>query len=218
MVSELVDNTTLNASLAFLCEQYPQELKTKSDYFYAVPYYFATRFQDWEALERIEPKINDGLASINKTCAETLEGWKPLTKPYTRIMQSYAAAYKALGTSQDSAKAVEILGGFWKGVSDVLREPDNKGLRYGNNDAVELLRLANLVLFNKAQDSTGQKLALDEVKKASAQALEGPGKALADDLAALAEGNPKQVISAWEKAVEVQDLSLIHISEPTRPY
>ncbi|MGE8409610.1 MAG: hypothetical protein ACN6QH_21510 [Pseudomonas sp.] len=205
MVSELVDNTTLNASLAFLCEQYPQELKTKSDYFYAVPYYFATRFQDWEALERIEPKINEGLASINKTCAETLEGWKPLTKPYTRIMQSYAAAYKALGTSQDSAKAVEILGGFWKGVSDVLREPDNKGLRYGNNDAVELLRLANLVLFNKAQDSTGQKLALEEVKKASAQALEGPGKALADDLAALAEGNPKQVISAWEKAVEVQD-------------
>ena len=43
------------------------------------------------------------------------------------------------------------------------------------------------------------------MQKASAKALEGPGKALADDLAELAEGNPKQIISAWEKAVEVQD-------------
>ena len=205
MASELVDNTTLNASSEFLCEQYPQELKTKSDYFYAVPYYYAVRFQDWDALERIKPNIGSGLAKINETCAKADKNWVALTMPYTRIMESYAAAYQKLGANLDSGKAVEALGDFWGKVGSVLQEDGNAALKYGNNDAVQLLRLANLILFTKAQDSTAGKLVLKDVQQASAKALGEHGKVLADDLGALQDDNKAQILAAWRKAVEVQD-------------
>lgn len=207
MASELVDNTTTNASVKFLCEKYPGELKTKSDYFYAVPYYYAVRFQAWEELKAIEPKITAGLKQINDTCKDA-KGWKTLTMPYTRIMQSYAKAYQVLGDKQDSGKAVEALNGFWSTAGQVLaevRKTDPDGLRYGNNDAVELLRLANLILFNKAQEATGDTLALKAVQETSARSVGELGKALADDLAGLKDGNKAQVLAAWAKAVEVQD-------------
>ena len=205
MASELVDNTTLNASSEFLCKQYPQELKTKSDYFYAVPYYYAVRFQDWDALERIKPNISSGLAKINETCAKADPKWVTLTMPYTRIMESYATAYQKLGANLDSGKAVEALGDFWGKVGSVLQEDGNAALKYGNNDAIQLLRLANLILFTKAQDSTAGKLVLKDVQQASAKALGEHGKVLADDLGALQDDNKAQIIAAWRKAVEVQD-------------
>jgi len=205
MASELVDNTTANAALPFLCEKYPAELKTKSDYFYAVPYYYAVRFQAWDELKAIEPKISAGLAQINATCAKAVPNWEPLTMPYTRIMQSYAQAYQALDAGVDSGKAVAALDGFWKTTGGVLDETRKDGLNYGNNKAVELLRLANLILFNKAQDATAGKLALKDVQATSARSLGDLGKPLADDLAALKDDDKAQVLAAWRKAVEVQD-------------
>ncbi len=204
MASELVDNTTANASVEFLCEKYPAELKTKSDYFYAVPYYYAVRFQAWEELAQIEPKIKDGLAQINATCAKVVSDWKPLTMPYTRIMQSYARAYQALDAGIDGGKALAALDGFWKTTASVLDETRVEGLNYGNNKAVDLLRLANLILFNQARDATGGKLALKDVQQTSARAVGDLGKPLADDLAALQDDN-EQGLAAWRKAVEVQD-------------
>lgn len=208
MASELVDNTTENASVDFLCEKYPAELKTKSDYFYAVPYYYAVRFQAWDRLDGFDQQIKDGLAKINATCKANVQGWKDLTTPYTRIMQSYARAYQALDGKQDSGKAVEAMNGFWSTAGSVLAEVkqgDPNGLRYGNNDAVELLRLANLILFNKAQDATDNALALKAVQETSGKSLGELGKALASDLAALKDDNMAQVLAAWAKAVEVQD-------------
>ncbi|MEE1926217.1 hypothetical protein V0R50_15700 [Pseudomonas sp. 148P] len=205
MASELVDNTTENASLPFLCEKYPAELKTKSDYFYAVPYYYAVRFQAWDELKAIEPKIKDGLARINTTCAKVVSDWKPLTMPYTRIMQSYAAAYQALDGKVDSGKAIAALDGFWKTTGGVLDETRKDGLNYGNNKAVDLLRLANLILFNKAQDATAGKLVLKDVQETSARSVGDLGKPLADDLAALKDDDKAQVLSAWRTAVKVQD-------------
>ncbi|MCU1720343.1 hypothetical protein [Pseudomonas sp. 5P_5.1_Bac1] len=203
MASELVDNTTLNASSEFLCKQYPQELKTKSDYFYAVPYYYAVRFQDWDALERIKPNISSGLAKINETCAKADQNWVALTMPYTRIMESYATAYQKLGDTLDSGKAVEAMNGFWSTAGSVLQ--DNATLKYGNNDAIQLLRLANLILFTKAQESTAGKLVLKDVRDASAKAVGKNGKLLADDFATLEDDSKAAIITAWKKAVEVQD-------------
>ncbi len=205
MASELVDNTTLNASVEFLCKQYPQELKTKSDFFYAVPYQYAVRFQDWDALAPIKPRITAGLAKINETCTKADPNWKALTMPYTRVMESYADAYQKLGANLDSGKAVEALDGFWSKVGSVLQEDGNAQLKYGNNDAVQLLRIANLILFTKAQDSTGGKLALKDVQDTSARSVGAPAKALADDLAALKDDSQAQTLAAWRKAVEVQD-------------
>lgn len=205
MASELVDNTTENASVDFLCEKYPAELKTKSDYFYAVPYYYAVRFQAWDELKAIEPKISSGLARINDTCAKVVKDWQPLTMPYTRIMKSYAEAYQALDGKVDSGRAVQALDGFWKTTGGVLDETRANGLSYGNNKAVDLLRLANLILFNQAQSATNGKLALKDVQETSARSLGDLGKPLADDLAALKDDDKAQVLAAWRKAVEVQD-------------
>lgn len=208
MAGELVDNTTENASLDFLCKNYPDELKTKSDYFYAVPYYYAVRFQAWDKLDGFDRQVEDGLAKINATCKANVQGWKELTKPYTRIMQRYARAYQALDGKQDSGKAVEAMNGFWSTAGSVLaevRKEDPKGLRYGNNDAVELLRLANLILFTKAQEATDGTLDLKAVQETSTRSVGELGKALSSDLAGLKDDNKAQVITAWSKAVEVQD-------------
>ncbi|NNJ16218.1 hypothetical protein CSV86_013820 [Pseudomonas putida CSV86] len=205
MASELVDNTTENASVKFLCEKYPTELKTKSDYFYAVPYYYAVRFQAWDKLDGFDQQVKDGLAKINATCKASTGGWETLTMPYTRIMQRYARAYQALDGTQDSGKAVQALNGFWTTTRDVLKETEKTGLNYGNNKAVDLLRLANLILFNKAQAATGNTLSLADVQKTSAGAVGDLAKVLADDLAQLKGDNNAQILAAWRKAVEVQD-------------
>jgi len=208
MASELVDNTTENASLPFLCEKYPAELKTKSDYFYAVPYYYAVRFQAWDRLKPFDDQVQAGLAKINDTCKAQVQGWQELTMPYTRIMQSYAQAYRTLDGKQDSGKAVEALNGFWSTAGKVLaevKETTPTGLRYGNNDAVELLRLANLILFTKAQEATDGALVLKAVQDTAARSVGDLGKALADDLAGLKDDSKAQVLAAWSKAVEVQD-------------
>src|SRR5262249_19778496 len=83
---ELVDNTTRYAREAYLCTHFPEEIAVKSDYFYAVPYYLAVRFQDWEFLDRMEAKVADGLRDINGACEEARRQdggeWTPLRKPY----------------------------------------------------------------------------------------------------------------------------------------
>lgn len=210
MAEELVENTTRYAALDFLCLQYPQEIATKSDYFYAVPYYFAVRMQDWDALARIEPKIRDGLAQINQTCEQANQAkgqtWTKLDMPYTRIMAAYAKAYQQLAAGGlSSTAAVEALNGYWQQVDSVLGERQAE-LMYGSNKALELLRIANLILFNKAQEATSAKLVLADVQSASAQRLgAGKGQQLADDLKALNGDNPAQVLAAWTLAVAVQD-------------
>ncbi|WP_273825908.1 MULTISPECIES: hypothetical protein [Pseudomonas] len=209
MAEELVENTTRYAALDFLCKQYPDEIATKSDYFYAVPYYFAVRFQDWDALARIEPKIIAGLKTINDTCTAATKGsqtpWVELTAPYTQAMKAYADAYKQLAQpGADSGKAGEALKGYWQTVDNSLK--GDKPLKYGNNDALQLFRIANLILLNRAQASSQGKLDLMALKERAAQVLtKAPQQDLLTDLKALQGDNPAQVIAAWRKAVEIQD-------------
>ncbi|NVZ99376.1 hypothetical protein [Pseudomonas gingeri] len=209
MAEELVENTTRYAALDFLCRQYPKEIRVKSDYFYAVPYYFAVRFQDWDALKRIEPKIKAGLQTINDTCTaankDSETKWEPLTNPYTQAMKAYAEAYQQVAKpGLDTAAARDALKGYWQAVNASFKDaPD---LSYGNNKAIELLRIANLILLNKAQDSSQGKLDLMALKEAAAQVLaKDSPQALLTDLKALQGDNKAQVLDAWRKAVNIQD-------------
>jgi len=205
MAEELVENTTQYSALEFLCKQYPDEIRTKSDYFYAVPYYFTVRFQDWTALERIEPKIEQGLKTINDTCTQADKDWKPLTAPYTRVMAAYAKAYRQLAEDGlDQEKIDDALKGYWQAVTDTLKAiPD---LNYGNNKASELFRIANLILLNKAQDSSHGKLDLASLRETAAKVFgKDPSQALATDLKSLQGDNQEQIIGAWRKAVSIQD-------------
>jgi len=209
MAEELVENTTRYAALEFLCKQYPDEIATKSDYFYAVPYYFAVRFQDWDALNRIEPKIIAGLKTINDTCTAATKDsktpWVELTAPYTQVMRAYANAYKELARpGLDNAAIGEALKRYWQATNEALK--GDTPLKYGNNDAVQLFRIANLILLNKAQASSQGKLDLMALKENAVQVFskESPPELLTD-LKALQGDNPTQVIAAWRKAVEIQD-------------
>ncbi|GAB7529098.1 hypothetical protein PS3A_15070 [Pseudomonas sp. 3A(2025)] len=217
MAEELVENTTRFASQDFLCKQYPDEIRVKSDYFYAVPYYFAVRFQDWDALARIEPKIHAGLAQINQTCKAVVADWKDLTAPYTRAMTAYAKAYQQVaqdGLSNDAAR--DALKVWWQAVDSSLKEPvaaPATELAYGSNKAVDLLRIANLILINKAQENLKGTLDLNALKQASAQVFtKNDPQELATDLKGLSGDNKEQVLTAWRKAVEIQDA--LNYNEP----
>jgi hypothetical protein len=205
MAEELVENTTRYAALDFLCKQYPQEIATKSDYFYSVPYYFAVRFEDWDALKRIEPKINAGLQTINQTCKAANKDWVNLTAPYTQVMAAYASAYQKLSAdSLDGSAARDALNDYWQAVNAALSaKPD---LRYGSNKAVELLRIANLILLNKALDNSHGTLDMAALKNASAEVFgKDQQQGLSADLQELKGDNNEQIIAAWRQAVKIQD-------------
>ncbi|TVT86122.1 hypothetical protein [Pseudomonas sp. H3(2019)] len=216
MAEELVENTTRYAALDFLCKQYPQEIATKSDYFYAVPYYFAVRFEDWDALKRIEPKIKAGLETINQTCTAATKNspapWKPLTAPYTQVMAAYASAYQKLSADGlDGNAARDAFNGYWQAVNAALSA--NPDLRYGSNKAVELLRIANLILLNKAQGSSHGTLDIAALRGASTEVFGKDQKqGLSADLRALEGDNNAQIIAAWRKAVQIQDA--LNYNEP----
>lgn len=211
MAEELVENTTRYSAVPFLCQQYPEELKTKTDYFYAVPYYFAVRFEDWDALARIEPKIDAGLASINQACREANQGtdkpWQDLTKPYTQLMKAYALAYRQLSAqnlNQDQAR--DALKGFWQAVATSPQPLTGKNaLQYGNNPALQLLRIANLILLDRAQTGAAGPLDLAALKNLGNQVFNNAKEGLNADLQALTGDAGQQQIAAWRKAVEVQD-------------
>ncbi|WP_347900902.1 hypothetical protein [Pseudomonas purpurea] len=205
MAEELVENTTRYAALDFLCQQYPQEIRTKADYFYAVPYYFAVRFEDWDALKRIAPKVDAGLVTINETCAKANKNWEPLTLPYTGMMAAYAQAYQTLTASDlDNRAAGDALKGYWRAVQENLSA--HPKLPYGSNQALELLRIANLILVNKAQDALHGKLDLAPLQSASADIFgHDPQQVLSADLKELKGDSNSQIIAAWRKAVQLQD-------------
>jgi len=205
MAEELVENTTRYSALDFLCKQYPDEIRTKTDYFYAVPYYFAVRFQDWTALERIKPKIEQGLKTINETCTQADKDWQPLTAPYTQVMAAYAKAYRQLARDGlDNAAADDALKDYWQAVADALKRKSDLG--YGNNKAVELFRIANLILLNKAQAGSHGKLDLASLRETAAKVFgKDPSQTLATDLKSLQGNNQEQIIGAWRKAVAIQD-------------
>ncbi|MCQ9425726.1 hypothetical protein NRB16_19620 [Pseudomonas sp. LJDD11] len=209
MVEELVDNTTEFAALPFLCKEFKDEIQVKSDYFYAVPYYFSVRFQDWQARDRIEKKINTGLATINQTCKAEDPEWKDLTAPYTQTMRAYASTYEQLSRpGLSEADAQKLLSAWLQQVNDTLTEDFKKTakpLAYGNNAAIDLLRIANLILLNQAQASVKAELNLQDLKEASAKAAGTQAKALADDIASLTGNKGEQILAAWTKAVAVQD-------------
>jgi hypothetical protein len=209
MADELVANTTQYSADPYLCTHYPEEIALKSDYFLAVPYYYAVRFEDWGYLDRMETRVNEGIRTINQSCAQAASdstpGWSALTAPYTTTMLAYARAYRTLTPgSLDSASAIAALSSYWSRVRTTLDA--NNDLAYGNNQAVDLFRIANLILINRAQRSTGQSLAFGNLQQSIRDQLAATGaRALSDDVQDISGANEEQIIAVWKKAVALQD-------------
>jgi tetratricopeptide (TPR) repeat protein len=216
MADELVGNTTQYAADAYLCTHYPEEIALKSDYFYAVPYYYAARFADWGYLDRIEARVQDGVRRINQVCLDATRDsdrrWTPLTVPYTNVMLAYARAYQALTENYlDSAAAIAALSNYWSVARTTL--DTNNDLAYGTNKAIDLFRIANLILINRAQQSTGHSLAFGDLQRGIRDQLAaGSASALSDDVQDIRGTKDEQIIAVWKKAVAVQDS--LYYNEP----
>lgn len=207
--AELVQNTTRYATDPYLCTHFPEEIAVKSDFFYAVPYQFAVRFEDWGYLERIAAAVSQGLQDVNQACgsatAASGPAWTPLTAPYTNATLAYARAYRSLTeNSLDPDAALAVLSDYWAVVNATLEA--NPQLGYGTNRAVDLFRIASLILINKAQDSSERRLEFGRLQQSIRDQLgAGAASALSDDVQDIRGNSARQVIEVWQRAVEVQD-------------
>jgi hypothetical protein len=149
-VRELIGNTRSYAKNPYLCQQFSEEIHTKADYFFATAYYFGVRFQAWDFIDEMSNTISDATQEINATCEQSSKqsssNWKQLSTPYTQVMQAYAKAYQALGQNADLNKLRE----FWTFANTALK--NNAKLQYGNNKAINLFHIANIILLNKVLD------------------------------------------------------------------
>ena len=78
-------------------------------------------------------------------------------------------------------------------------------LQYGNNPALQLLRIANLTLLDRALTRAAGPLDLAAFKNLGNQVFNNAKEGLNADLQALTGDAGQQQIAAWRKAVEVQD-------------
>lgn len=209
MADELVANTKRYGANPYVCTHNPEEISIKSDYFFAVPVYFAVRFQAWDYLDRMAERVQQGLRVINDACSEATRDsatpWTPLTAPYAEVMLAYARSYRALQPEAlDTAAAMTALRPWWAAVRAALDA--DSSLNYGNNKALDLFRIANLILVNRALENTGQRLTLDSLQQSIREALAASvARSLSDDVQELANASGDPVIAAWQKAVAIED-------------
>lgn len=203
MAEELVQNTRVYASNPSLCLRFPEEIQVKSDYFFAVPFAFGSRFEAWEYVERMAGVIQTANAAINAACGAARADWQPLGMPFSGTLLAYARAYRALGEPGEAG--LVGLRSYWSRVRTVVTA--NPSLQYGNNPALKLFRIANVILINRAL-SPGRSTAipLETLRRDLTAAVGGsPAAPLGQDLAE-AEGKPAQVVrELWRTGVALQD-------------
>ncbi|QNM97070.1 hypothetical protein [Chitinimonas koreensis] len=210
MAEELVQNTRTFASNDYLCRQFPEEIQVKSDYFFAAPFYFGTRFQAWDYVERMAGEVKAANEAINQTCRAARPDWPELKMPYSRAMLAYARAYQALGGPGEAGQAA--LRDFWGTVRAVLDA--NKNLQYGNNAALQLFRIADVILLDRALNGgRSPAIPLETLRQQLNEAVGGsPAEPLAQDLADAKGDAEAVVLQLWRKGVVLQDA--LNYNEP----
>ncbi|AMO55368.1 hypothetical protein [Endozoicomonas montiporae] len=222
MAKQLVENTIKYSTEAYLCKVYEGEIKTKVDYFFAAALYYAERFQNAEYLKLINDMIYDvngdsgGWEAINKACAKANPEWKEIEIPYTNMIRDYANASQMLSVPlippfvpMEEQLDQDFITLFWESVSNNLAED----LKYGNNKAVELIRIANINLMTKwLTTQTGQSEGLKHWDIILKPFSEGVTQPLYEDLFCNSaecqwetETSDQTIIRLWNTAVSIQD-------------
>lgn len=210
MAEELVKNTRTFASNDYFCRQFPEEIQIKSDYFFAVPFYFGTRFEAWDYVERMAGEVKAANDAINQACRAARPDWQTLEMPYSGAMLAYARAYRALGGP--GAAGLVALREYWATVRTALTA--KPALHYGANSALQLFRIAHVILLDRALNGgRAPAIPLETLRRQLNEAVGGsPAAPLAQDLAQV-EGDPaKVVLQLWRKGVELQDA--LNYNEP----
>jgi tetratricopeptide (TPR) repeat protein len=166
-------------------------VQVKDDYFFTVPIWTAVRFNAWDFLSKIEFK------------EALFELFTKRDLPFTETMWTYGQALKYLATTRDVTMedALAKLEEFWEEVG----QADPK-LRYGNNDASKLFRIANLVLVARTLEAVSPKKVskdfIDEVKNRVEKysALKPDSDLFEKDIT-----SDKRIIKIWERAVDLQN-------------
>lgn len=210
MAEELVQNTRSFASNAYLCQQFPEEIQVKSDYFFAVPFYFGTRFQAWDYVERMAGEVKAANDAINQACRTARPDWPTLEMPYSRATLAYARAYRALGEPGEAGLAA--LRAYWDTVKMVLTA--KPALQYGNNSALQLFRIGDVILLDRALNGgRSPAIPLATLRQQLSKSLDGSAAAaLAQDLAETQGDAAQVVLQLWAKGVALQDA--LNYNEP----
>ncbi|MGS0740757.1 hypothetical protein ACVBEF_02810 [Glaciimonas sp. GG7] len=216
MARELVNNTITYANSLYLCEHFPEEVRTKVDYFFTVPFYFSVRFQDWKFLNAMHKEVEEGRRKVNDTCKQlntekNPNAWKPLETSYTDVMYAYADNYRKISSSANSdAKSALInfwdaTDQYWKATKNNVQQPPT----YGNNDAWNLIRISNIILINKALENNNIKLStikeyLNSIKDDSGK-IKFYAEQLLKDLNISTDINNDVIIALWKNGIIIQN-------------
>ncbi len=145
MAKELVDNTAQYAPNKYLCTNFPEEIKVKTDYYFASALYFTVRFQNEKYFNEINKLINLAFDKIKTVCENSpvIGGtdWKSFDIPYTKMIRAYGNVYFG-----NSSQQRDNISKFWQQTRAAFYK--NSKLQFGTNDAINLIRIANLNLVN----------------------------------------------------------------------
>ncbi|MCC5666993.1 hypothetical protein LC653_24650 [Nostoc sp. CHAB 5784] len=170
---------------------YNQKLvQTKDDYFFTVPIWTAIRFNAWDFLSKIR-------------CEEALfEFFTRRDLHFTNAMQSYGQVLKYLATTPPVTieSALAKLEKFWKKVGQAPPE-----LQYGNNNASDLFRIANLVLIARTLEALPSDIRNDFIEKVKNRVEKYSALKLDSGLFAENIKRDQPIINIWTEAVALED-------------
>ncbi len=210
-----------------MCKKFTEEIRTKSDYFFAASFYYAVRFENAEMISHLNDMIfgidkkPGGWQDINRICKENNPDWLDVDIPFTKMIRNYSVASGFMHFPTippfrqiEADFAMDFLRIFWQSTMTQLdRYPK---LQYGNNDAIDLIRLANVQLVTQWLDSlAGQKFGLatlePEMKnlKGNIYTRKLYTDIFCQDEIACTEWKDRtpteNIIETWKQAVSIQD-------------
>ena len=239
MARELVNNTIDYSSDKYMCTHFTEEIKVKTDYFFAAAIYFAVRFQNAAFLSEMITRIygeeekggdadNGGWRSINSMCKKHNGDWVNIDIPYTKMITSYALASGLLHTPLippfafiAEGMGLDLMRTFWNISAEEFEQYPN--MQYGNNNAIELIQIANIQLVTQWLNTrTGQKGGLALLQDEMEFLDKGVTSPLYDDIFCTSDSSDcsawknkssdENIIRLWEQAVDVQDA--LNYNEP----
>ena len=162
----------------------------QADYFLAAALATAAVFRRWDILEQLEKDHGISRVAVLRKLSYTAAIWA-----YVNLLRSIDEEGEALSQPE----TIEALQGFWSAV-----EAAPADAIHGSNQAMDLFKIANLVLLARLAEALPDETAAAVISDAKLRLAESPG--LQEDLNLLDEADRKALaIALWEKAVARQD-------------
>lgn len=164
-------------------------VQVKDDYFFTVPIWTAVRLNAWRFLSSV------GFEEVLFRC------FTKRNLPFTKVMWQYGQVLKYLPKPNPITVrgALAKIEQFWRTVGQAPTT-----LKYGNNEASKLFRIANLVLVARTLEVLPSEVSNNFIEKVKNRLKNYP--VLNQDSGSFNEPTrDKQIIKIWERAVCLED-------------